>query len=115
MENVLTPEEANKAVTYGDLMTILGSVIKDLSTESIKYSDFLQENTFKIIDKTTENIVQIRDDAEYKRVRDINFILSYLAANHMYNNGKLYDMYDKWCKDFDELNKPKPTEEKKDD
>ena len=39
MKNILSPEEAKKPVTYGDLAIILGETVKSLSQESIKYSE----------------------------------------------------------------------------
>ncbi len=106
MNNILTPEEANKPVTYGDLALILGDTVKNLSQESIKYSDTLQENTFKLVDTMTNHMVKIRDNASYERQRDIRFVLAYLARLWGCNNDIMYDNYKRWCDEFDKLNKP---------
>lgn len=113
MENILTPEEANKPVTYGDLLTILCDTIKNLGQESIKYSDTLQENTFKIIDKLTDSIVGVRDNASYERQRDIRFVLGYLARLWGCSKDMIYDNYQSWCDEFDKLNKPQNDLEEK--
>lgn len=115
MENIFTPEEANKPVTYGDLLTILTSVNQDLCEHAINYADGLQEQTFKIIDKITDHIVAIRDDAEYDRQRDIRFMINLIAQIGGYDMNVLNSEYNRWCEEFDKLNKPKTSEEKKDE
>ena len=116
MDNILTPEEANKPVTYGDLALILGETIKNLGQESIKYSDALQENAFKLIGTMTDHMVNIRDNASYERQRDIRFVLGYLAILWGCDKDAMYDNYKHWCEEFDKLNKPQnDSEEKKDE
>lgn len=107
MKNILSPEEANKPVTYGDLATILGETIKNLGQESIKYSDTLQENTFKLIDTMTDHIVKIRDDADYKRQRDVRFLIGLIAQLYHCDKPVLDREYMRWCEEFDKLNRPK--------
>ena len=104
MNNILTPEEANKPVTYGDLMTILESM-----TENITQGE--SDMILKIADKLTDYMVRIRDDAEYKRQRDIHFLINYLSQQHLYQSGHLFDIYQNWCDEFDKLNKPQNESE----
>lgn len=111
MDNILTPEEANKLVTYGELLTILTSMNQELSKCSIDYTNTLQEQTFKIIDKLTDHIVTIRDDAEYKHQRDMRFILGLFAQLHLCDKEVLHKEYRRWCEEFDSLNKQKPESE----
>lgn len=111
MKHILTPEEAARPVTYGDLVTILGEAINNLSQESIKYSDILQENTFKLINQMTEHIVKIRDDSEYKRQRDMMFVISLISRIGHYDKDALYDAYMRWCAEFDGRNKPQTNSE----
>jgi hypothetical protein len=115
MDNILTPGEANKSVTYGDLITILSSIVKNIGEESVKYSDTLQDNTFKIIDKLTDSLVGVRDIASYERQRDIRFVLGYLARLWGCSKDMMYDNYQSWCDEFDKLNKPQKNEDKKDE
>jgi hypothetical protein len=113
MKNILTPEEANKPVTYGDLEIILGEIVKNIGQESIKYSDTLQENTFKLINTMTDHVVKIRDNASYERQRDIGFVLAYLARLWGCGNDMMYDNYKHWCDEFDKLNRPQNDSEDK--
>ena len=115
MNNILTPEEAIKPVTYGDLTLILGETIKNLGQESIKYSDTLQENTFKLIDTMTDQMVKIRDDADYKRQRDVGFLIGLIAQFFNCDKEIIHKEYQRWCKEFDKLNRPQTSEEKKDE
>lgn len=111
MDNIFTPEEANKSVTYGELTLILGEIIKNLGQESIKYSDTLQENTFKLINAITDHIVKIRDDADYKRQRDIRFMIGLIAQFFNCDKEIIHKEYERWCDEFDKLNKPKANPE----
>jgi polyhydroxyalkanoate synthesis regulator phasin len=111
MDNILTPEEVIKPVTYGDLTLILGETIKNLSQESIKYSDILQENTFKLVDQVTNHIVKIRDDADYKRQRDVRFMIGLISQFYHCDKEIIYKEYIRWCEEFDKLNKPKVDSE----
>lgn len=111
MKNILSPKEANKPVTYGDLAIILGETIKNLGQESIKYSDALQENTFKLIDTMTDHIVKIRDDADYKRQRDVRFLIGLIAQLHHWDKPVLDKEYMRWCEEFDKLNRPQTNSE----
>lgn len=111
MMNILTPEEAIKPVTYGDLALILGEAIKNLCQESIKYSDTLQENTFKLIDTMTDQMVKIRDDADYKRQRDVRFLIGLIAQLYHCDKPVLDKEYMRWCEEFDKLNRPQTNSE----
>lgn len=114
MNNTFTPEEANKPVTYGELLQIFQPILGEIAKHSADYTDALQEQTFKIIDKLTDHIVEIRNDAEYKRQRDVRFMLGLVAQIHMYDKEVLHGEYKRWCEEFDKLNEPKTSEEQKD-
>lgn len=107
MDNVFTPEEANKAVTYGELLTIFGPVIEELGKNSINYTDTLQENIFKIIKELTEHLVEVRDNTEYKRVRDMRFTIGLIAQLDHLDKEVMLKEYCRWCEEFDKINKPK--------
>lgn len=111
MDNTFTPEEANMLVAYGELLKIFTPIIEELGKASIDYSDTLQESTFKIINKLTDHLVEIRDDAEYKRQRDMHFMLGLFAQFHMCDKEVLHKEYRRWCEEFDKLNKPKTDSE----
>lgn len=110
MDNKLTPEEANKPVTYGDLALILGETIKNLGQESINYSNALQENTYKLINTITDHMVKIRDNASYERQRDIRFVIGLIAQFNLCDKEVIFKEYHRWCEEFDKLNKPKADE-----
>lgn len=102
MDNIFTPEEANAPVTYETLLKILNGFLPTIGSS---------DRMIMSLDSTIKTIGDTLADAEYKRIRDIRFILSYLAANHLYHRDKLYDMYEEWCKEFDKLNKPQNNPE----
>lgn len=106
MDNLFTPEEASKLVTYGDLALILGETVKNLAQESIKYSDTLQENAFKLIGTMTDQMVKIRDDADYKRQRDVRFLIGLTAQFFNCDKEIIRKEYQRWCEEFDKLNHP---------
>ena len=49
MYNIFTPEEANKSVTYGELLTIFQPVLEEVAKHTMGYADTLQEHIFKVI------------------------------------------------------------------
>ena len=107
MDNIFTPEEANKAVTYGELLKIFMPIIEEMSKGSINYADTLQQQTFDIINKLTDHIVKIRDDAEYRRIRDVSFVLHVITCVEHLDKDVLRQNYYTWCTEYDSLNKPK--------
>ena len=106
MNNILTPEEEKMPVTYGELLKIFNSIIEELAKNSINYADTLQERTFEIINKLTDHLVEIRNDAEYKRIRDTNFILNLIISINRLDKDVILKNYHTWCEEFDNLNKP---------
>ena len=111
MENIFTPEQAKTPVTYGELAVIIQMVTDELAKASIGDVDNLQENMFKIIDKLTDSLVEIRNDADYKRQRDFRFMISLIAQIEHYDKDVLYSEYQRWCEEFDKLNRPRNTTE----
>ena len=102
MNNIFTPEEENMPVTYGELLKIF---------EQLKPAI---ESRDAALDSFSEEILRIYDilvDAEYKRVRDIHFILSYLAQDRLCNRKEFEDVYLKWCEEYDNLNKSQDATE----
>ena len=102
MNNIFTPEEENMPVTYGELLKIFESLKPAIESRDAALDSF-EEEILKIWD--------VLVDAEYKRVRDMHFILSYFAQEHLCNRDKLHDAYLKWCEEYDNLNKSQDTEE----
>lgn len=115
MENMFTPEEANTPVTYGELATILQMAANEIAKNSVNVVDTLQDDTFKVIEKLTDSMVQIRDDADYKRQRDLRFMINLVSQIGHYDKDVIYANYKRWCEEFDKLNKPQKDEENKDE
>ena len=102
MENIFTPEEANMPVTYGVLLQVL---------ESIRPAIDSRDEALRDLEDAVEILIDGLAEAEYKRVRDMHYILSYLAQERLYNKDKFYDAYLGWCKEYDKLNKPQNDSE----
>lgn len=115
IKNTLTPEEAATPVTYGELLTILMPVIEDIAKGTTKYCDDSQDGAFKLIGKLADKLVKIRDDADYKRQRDLRFMIGLLSQINYLDKEVIYKEYVRWCKEFDELNRPQETSENGDD
>ena len=115
MENLFTPEEANVPVTYGTLADVLQIYTQEFVKETTDYVDDTHDGILKIIDKLTDSLVAMRKDLDYLRQRDMHFIISYLAREKLCSRETLFDIYHSWCEEFDKLNKPNTSEEKKDE
>lgn len=113
MENLFTPEEANMPVTYGALADVLQIYTQTLVEETTGYVDATEEGIVKIIDKMTDALATMRKDLDYLRQRDMHFIISYLAREKLCSRDTMFDIYHSWCEEFDKLNKPNTSEEKK--
>ena len=102
MDNIFTPEEAQMPVTYEALLQILQSLEPAVSS---------RDKALDVFDEAIINLVHSVEDFEYRRIRDMHFILSYLASQNLCNRDKLYNMYVDWCGEFDKMNKPKTSKE----
>ena len=98
IENIFTPEEAQMPVTYEVLLQILQSLQPAVSS---------RDKALDAFDEAIINLVHSVEDLEYRRIRDMHFVLSYLASQNLCNRDKLYNMYVDWCEEFDKMNKPK--------
>lgn len=107
MDNFLTPEEANTPVTFGNLMAIIDEFNKNYLTNAER----LQNEILKILDIVTDGVVSNRDDAEYKRQRDLRYILGLIATIEHLDKDAFYENYKNWCEEFDNLNKSKVNSE----
>ena len=101
MDNIFTHEEAAAFVTYNDLAIVLEETLKMVSEEIIKADNITFDGLNSIINILADRI----NDIQYKRIRDMYFILNYLAYQ---NHCTTYDMrktYENYCDEFDRLNK----------
>ena len=97
MDFNLTPEEMNMPVTYGDLTKILQSMIDGMSSGQLGLND----EFLNICTRLADGIAEVN----YKRTRDLRFFISLLSDLGYGTKEKLYSHYDKWCDEFDKLNK----------
>lgn len=102
MDNIFTPEEAQMPVTYEALLQILQSLQPAVTS---------RDKALDVFDEAMTNLARSVEDLEYRRIRDMHFILSYLASQNLCNRDKLYNMYVDWCGEFDKMNKPKTSKE----
>jgi hypothetical protein len=112
IENIFTPEEANTPVTYGELAVIFQTIAAEIAKQTTNYADTLQEDTLKIIDKVTNVLVKMRDDAEYKRQRDACFMMGLIAQLCHCDKEIIHKEYQHWCGEFDKMNRPQDEKEK---
>ena len=115
MENIFTSEQASMPVTYGALADVLQAYTQTLVEETTSYVDVTEEGIVKIIDKLTDSLVAMRRDLDYLRQRDMHFVINYLAREKLCSRDALFDIYHSWCEEFDKLNKPNTSEDKKDE
>ena len=108
MKNVFTPEQANMSVTYGELVKILTPLMEMVTQDN---SDIALKNA----EIMSDYMVKIRDEANYKRQRDFRFIINLISQIGRYDKDALYSEYERWCEEFDKLNKPQKDEENKDE
>ena len=100
--NLFTPEEAQMPVTYEALLQIFQSLQPAVTS---------RDKALDAFDEAIINLVRSVEDLEYRRIRDMHFVLSYLASQSLCNKDKLYNMYIDWCGDFDKMNKPQKHSE----
>ena len=107
MKNILTPEEENMPVTYKNL-----TVIMDKLLETLKANDKnMQNDIVKTFDRIFDELIKIRNDAEYKRQRDFRYMIGTIAQIARVDKEDIYNNYKNWCEEFDKLNKPKVNSE----
>ena len=111
MDNVFTPEEANMPVTYGELAVVLETLVKEIAKNTAQYSDDAEDYTLKTISKLMDSIIEMRDNIEYKRVRDMRFTIGLIAQLDYLNKEVILKEYCRWCEEFDKINKPKSNKE----
>lgn len=106
MDNLFTEEEASRPVTYEELAVILEQMVQTLingNTEAYKA-------WLKPINTTTDNLIDAIKDINYKRVRDLKYFINLLSVVCHLDKNAVFDNYNKWCEEFDKLNKPEQEE-----
>ena len=99
MHNIMTPEEKSTPVTFGDLAIFSEAILAQLSDAMIKSDEAMFNGVASLVDMLANRINEI----EYKRARDMRFLLSYLGS--LRPSIDLYKTYEAYCEEFDKLNK----------
>jgi hypothetical protein len=101
MDNIFTHEEAAAFVTYNDLTIVLEETLKMISEEIIKADNITFDGLNNLVNILADRI----NDIEYKRIRDMYFILGRLAYQSHCTTYDMRKTYENYCDEFDRLNK----------
>lgn len=101
MQDIFTLEESSMPVTYGNLLVILQTLIKNISEETLKADEVTFNGVSNLVDILADRINEI----EYRRVRDMHFVLNYLAYLRHCTIDEMKKTYETYCEEFDKLNK----------
>ena len=101
MDNILTPEQAAQPVTQADLIAALNELVKLMSESDARY----QEHTFRALDDVLNSVARSIDALEYKRIRDMRFVISIISELNHIKREDLLTTYANWCDEFDQLNR----------
>ena len=88
----------DKPVTWGDLFEVL----YDMSTEIMETIQTADECQNKAVDSLGHRVLELYNESEYRRMRSMTFVLA-MAGYQDYN--KWRPIYDKFCDDYDKLNR----------
>lgn len=88
----------DKPVTWGDLFEVL----YDMSTEIMETIQTADECQDKVIDSLGRHVLELYNEAEYRRTRSMAFVLA--ITGHT-DPSKWRPIYDEFCKEYDKLNR----------
>lgn len=88
----------DKSVTWGDLLETLCAMSTEIM-ETIKIADECQD---KVVDSLGEHVLQLYNEAEYRRMRSMAFVLA--ITGHT-DPTKWHPIYEEFCKEYDKLNR----------
>lgn len=88
----------DKPVTWGDLLETLCAMSTEIM-ETIKIADECQD---KVVDSLGEHVLKLYNEAEYRRMRSMAFVLA--ITGHT-DSTKWYPIYEEFCKEYDKLNR----------
>lgn len=88
----------DKPVTWGDLFEVL----YDMSTEIMETIQTADECQNKAVDSLGHSVLELYNEAEYRRMRSMSFVL---AMTGYTNSSKWRPIYDEFCKEYDKLNR----------
>lgn len=88
----------DKPVTWGDLFEVL----YDMSTEIMETIQTVDECQDKFADSLGYRMLELYNEAEYRRMRSMAFVLA-MTGHTDYS--KWRPIYDEFCKEYDKLNR----------
>ena len=88
----------DKPVTWGDLLETLCAMSTEIM-ETIKAADECQN---KVVDSLGKHVLELYNEAEYRRMRSMAFVL---AITGYTDPSKWRPIYDEFCKEYDKLNR----------
>ena len=88
----------DKPVTWGDLFETLYGMSTEIM-ETIKISDECQD---KVVDSLGRRMLELYNEAEYRRMRSMAFVLA--ITGHT-DPSKWCPIYDEFCNEYDKLNR----------
>ena len=88
----------DKPVTWGDLFEVL----YDMSTEIMETIQTADERQDKVSDSLGHSMLELYNEAEYRRMRSMCFVLA--ITGHA-DPIKWRPIYDEFCQEYDKLNR----------
>lgn len=88
----------DQPVTWESLMEIMAQT-GEYITKSLNDGD---ECTYRVIDAVRDFMVKLYEESEYRRIRSMVFVLAMIGHTD-YNTWR--PIYDKFCEDYDRLNR----------
>ena len=88
----------DKPVTWGDLFEVL----YDMSTKIMETIQTADERQDKVVDSLGHRVLELYNEAEYRRMRSMCFVLA--ITGHT-DPSKWCPIYDEFCKEYDKLNR----------
>lgn len=88
----------DKPVTWGDLFEVL----YDMSTKIMEIIQTADECQDKVVDSLGHRMLELYNEAEYRRMRSMTFVLA--MTGHT-DSSKWRSIYDEYCREYDKLNR----------
>lgn len=88
----------DKPVTWGDLFEVL----YDMSTEIMATIQTADECQDKVVDSLGHSVLELYNEAEYRRMRSMCFVLAITGHTDPI---KWRPIYDEFCQEYDKLNR----------
>ena len=88
----------DQPVTWESLMEIMERTVESIAKTMTDRDEYI----YRVIDAARDFIVKLYEQAEYSRMRSMVFVLAMIGHTD-YNSWR--PIYDKFCEDYDKLNR----------